>query len=95
MPVNRCTEFVLKPQYLVNLATGQCLDVRDANPYDGAPIQLWACNGGSSERWLLPTLSAGALTLFPNYRMRKCLQMAPFARQYRCLYDVPQLFTLP
>jgi hypothetical protein len=34
-------------------ALGTCLDVElDSEPRDGSKVQLWACNGASSQRWV-------------------------------------------
>ena len=33
--------------------SGKCLDVTGGNPANGMPIQLWDCNGGPNQKWLL------------------------------------------
>jgi hypothetical protein len=43
------------PNYaLVNKASGTCLDVAGSNTTNGAPVQIWACNGGLNQQWRLP-----------------------------------------
>jgi hypothetical protein len=33
---------------------GKCVDVANASPSDGTPIQLWACNRTNAQQWLRP-----------------------------------------
>ncbi len=37
--------------WLVNVADGRCLDVRDVNYSDGAPLQVWTCKNSWNQRW--------------------------------------------
>ena len=64
------------PMYIIiNNLTGQCLDVADANPNNGARIQQWECNGGWSEGWY-PYLSYnGVYSKIENLRTDKCLDV--------------------
>lgn len=38
-----------------NWAAGKCLDLSNGNPYDGAYIQLYQCNGTASQQWSFDT----------------------------------------
>ena len=33
---------------------GKCIDVPSSNPFDGAPLQLWTCNGTAAQAWTFP-----------------------------------------
>ncbi|HXR73889.1 RICIN domain-containing protein [Actinocrinis sp.] len=33
--------------------SGLCLDATGAGTANGTPLQLWTCNGGSSQKWTL------------------------------------------
>jgi len=36
---------------LVNVGSGRCADVRDANRSNGALVQLWTCAGSENQKW--------------------------------------------
>ncbi len=36
---------------LVNVSANKCVDVTSRNGANGAPLQLWDCNGGSNQKW--------------------------------------------
>ena len=36
---------------LINQEDGRCLDVTALQYYDGAPIEVWSCNGGWNQKW--------------------------------------------
>jgi hypothetical protein len=36
-------------------APAQCLDVVDGNFVNGAPVQIWNCNGGPQQKWVYTT----------------------------------------
>ena len=62
------------PRYsLIGLA-GKCLDVEDADPADGTPVNLYRCHGGENQTWRLE------LTDFPQRIVGiggKCLVPGP------------------
>ncbi|TCB95633.1 glycosyl hydrolase family protein [Micromonospora zingiberis] len=33
------------------LQSGRCIDIPSANPYDGAPLQIWDCNTTAAQAW--------------------------------------------
>lgn len=38
---------------------GKCLDVRNSNPANGTPVQIYTCNGTSAQRWTYTPGSTG------------------------------------
>jgi hypothetical protein len=88
--------------YLVNAETGKCMDVTNANLYNGARIQQYTCNGGGSEKWFLH-FSDSHMIQYTNYRTRKCLDVPGAAmhqvvmQQYSCwpTANAAQMYTLP
>jgi hypothetical protein len=67
---------VVTPVYrVVNELTNKCLDVADANPANGAKIQQWDCNGGTSEWWYPYESYNGQYSKFENYRTARCLDV--------------------
>ncbi|GAA0703543.1 hypothetical protein GCM10010193_68040 [Kitasatospora atroaurantiaca] len=38
---------------IISVANGKCVDVKDGSKSDGAPIQLYSCNGGANQLWKL------------------------------------------
>ena len=38
---------------------GKCLDVRNSNPANGTPVQLYRCNGTSAQQWTYTPGSTG------------------------------------
>ena len=38
---------------ITGAASGRCLDVTGASAANGAPVELWSCNGGSNQQWTL------------------------------------------
>nr|WP_309232058.1 ricin-type beta-trefoil lectin domain protein [Micromonospora tarensis] len=44
--------FTLNKAYdLVNTKADRCVDVLDANPDNGARLQIWQCNGNANQKW--------------------------------------------
>jgi len=88
--------------YLVNRATGLCLDVADATTANGARIQQWTCNGGGSEKWFEHPSAFGYIQ-WTDYRTHKCLDVPNASttrvvmQQYACWANpnVAQMYTLP
>lgn len=39
---------------LVNPASSQCLDEPGANIANGTQLDLWQCNGGCNQQWIVP-----------------------------------------
>ncbi|WP_020524937.1 carbohydrate-binding protein [Catelliglobosispora koreensis] len=39
---------------LVNPASGKCLDANGGSSADGTQLIIWACHGGTNQRWTLP-----------------------------------------
>ena len=77
--------------HLVNELTGQCLDDRDGNTADGAPVQQWTCNSSSTTMLWTIGRSVGQYAEFINSRSGKCLdirggslQPGAYVQQYRC-----------
>jgi hypothetical protein len=38
---------------VTGVQSGLCLDVTGASTAEGAPVELWTCNGGSNQQWTL------------------------------------------
>jgi hypothetical protein len=38
---------------ITGVQSGLCLDVTGASTANGAPVELWTCNGGSNQQWAL------------------------------------------
>ncbi|MBT2453195.1 ricin-type beta-trefoil lectin domain protein [Streptomyces sp. ISL-43] len=38
---------------VISVANGKCVDVKDGSTKDGAPVQLYKCNGGINQLWTL------------------------------------------
>ncbi|RGA05596.1 PKD domain-containing protein [Microbispora triticiradicis] len=49
--------------------SGRCLDVKDVSQTNGATLQIWACSGGSNQKWT--STSASELRVYGN----KCLDV--------------------
>jgi hypothetical protein len=52
-----------------------CLDVPGGNPGDGVKIQLFTCNGGANQQWLIQPVGSGAYRLV-SLSSGKCLEVA-------------------
>jgi len=89
----------------VNQVSGMCLDARGGAAIH-TPIQQWQCNGGSSEKWWLPSpnVPQGSLSTYTNYRTNKCLDVPnqtvfqSSMQEYNCfdgMDNVAQVFTIP
>jgi hypothetical protein len=59
---------------LVDAASGLCLDVTGVSTDDGAPVQVWGCNGGPNQQWRLQPVS-GDLVLLVALHSNKCLDV--------------------
>ncbi len=40
-------------QIRIAAGDGKCLDVTAANPQSGTPVELWDCNGGPNQSWIV------------------------------------------
>ena len=61
--------------HFVNDLTGQCLDDRDGNTADGAPVQQWTCNSSSTTMLWTIGRTVGQYAEFINSRSGKCLDI--------------------
>jgi hypothetical protein len=39
---------------LVNPVSGKCLDDTAFNTTEGTQLEIWTCNDGSNQQWVLP-----------------------------------------
>jgi hypothetical protein len=77
--------------HLANATNGECLDDKDGNTADRAPVQVWPCNGTSTTmKWTLGITRDG-FTEFINARSGKCLDIpaasttpGALVQQYHC-----------
>jgi hypothetical protein len=60
-------------QIALSANTGLCLDVPNANPTPGTPVQLWYCNGSAAQQWHYDR-KAQTIT---NTALGVCLQARP------------------
>jgi hypothetical protein len=51
--------------------TGLCLDVKNANPNNGTPVQLYGCYGGAAQQWHYDRLHQTVV----NTAYNKCLDV--------------------
>jgi hypothetical protein len=51
--------------------TGLCLDVPNANPTSGTPVQLWTCNGTAAQHWVYDRTAQ----TIRNPNLGKCLDV--------------------
>ncbi|MFD4393328.1 RICIN domain-containing protein [Kitasatospora sp. NPDC058397] len=79
--------------------TTKCLDIPGNNPYNGAPVTLYDCNGTSAQTWMLSSLDSNS-TSFALKNWGKCLDI-PWANSYNgaqlqivdCGYSTAQQFS--
>lgn len=61
------------------LASGKCLDVRDANPNDGALVQQFTCRIDWNQQWIITEAGAGTWRIKPRFTeaagLNKCLDV--------------------
>ncbi|MEV8529765.1 RICIN domain-containing protein [Streptomyces sp. NPDC052000] len=60
--------------FLINGASGKCLEVPGGNGSDGAPVQQWDCNQGDNQKWVVYPTSDGYSTLV-NFQSGDCLDV--------------------
>jgi hypothetical protein len=58
---------------LMNPASGLCLDVAGASTAAGANVQLYTCNGSSAQKWALPPVNGGTVTLTSGLSSSICV----------------------
>ncbi|WP_406835736.1 RICIN domain-containing protein [Streptomyces sp. AHU1] len=76
--------------FLVNAASGKCLEVPWGNYDNGAPVQQWSCNWGDNQKWAVyPT--ADGYSMIVNVQTGNCLEVADWrtdqgapVRQWEC-----------
>lgn len=75
---------------LVNVASGECMDVFGQSTDDHARVQQWACNGGTNQQWRPTSAADGGVTLVAVHS-GKCLDTPGRSRkagvklqQYHC-----------
>jgi hypothetical protein len=59
--------------------SGMCLDNPGGQSADGTGIQLWSCNGGSNQNWIISNRSRTAVSKSKNQQSAKCLTHQPGA----------------
>ncbi|MFE0099839.1 RICIN domain-containing protein [Streptomyces sp. NPDC059009] len=57
----------------VHAAQGRCLDVQSAGKNDGAPVQIWPCNGSPAQKWRVYGDDRGLH--LQNTNSQKCLDV--------------------
>ncbi|MEP6834130.1 MAG: RICIN domain-containing protein [Gemmatimonas sp.] len=61
--------------HIVNLASGMCLDDRDGNTADRAPVQQWTCNNTSTTMQWTQGRNVNSYVVLYNLRSSKCLDV--------------------